>query len=161
MIQAYLKSTVKRKKGGSLRNAIFFMCRMLHCNSYLTIQYSILFSSKVSNLSSLNSWEAQVRKGILEFLVLTELSASKGGYGYDIFQKIKIKPSMDVTESAIYPILNKLAKDGLLESVKEKSALGPPRRRYSVTALGEVRRLHMSYFIKDLITTLEENTKKL
>ncbi len=103
----------------------------------------------MDNSSTLNSWEAQVRKGILEYLVLLELS-SGDGYGYDILQRIRKRPAMDVTESAVYPILNRLAKEGLLSSVKEKSNLGPPRRRYTLTSLGKIRLLKMSHFIEEL-----------
>lgn len=99
--------------------------------------------------NELTSWEAQVRKGILEYLVLHELS-NEDGYGYDILQRIRKRPSMDVTESAVYPILNRLAKDGLLSSVKEKSNLGPPRRRYTLTSLGRVRLLQMKHFTDEL-----------
>lgn len=105
--------------------------------------------------TELTSWEAQVRKGILEYLVLHELS-NGDGYGYDILQRIHRRPSMDVTESAVYPILNRLAKDGLLSSVKEKSNLGPPRRCYTVTSLGRVRLLQMKHFIEELQVGLNQ-----
>jgi len=100
------------------------------------------------------TWEAQVRKGILEFLVLVELSR-ESGYGYETVQRIRKRPAMEVTESAVYPILNRLATEGLLRSVQEKSQMGPPRRRYSLTALGKVRLLHMTHFISELKAGLE------
>jgi len=104
----------------------------------------------------LSSWEAQVRKGILEYLVLEELEI-EDGYGYDVLQRIRKRPAMEVTESAVYPILNRLAKEGLLSSVREQSSLGPPRRRYTATSFGRVRLLKMKHFIGELEKGLKSN----
>nr|WP_246459725.1 PadR family transcriptional regulator [Puniceicoccus vermicola] len=90
---------------------------------------------------------------------MRELSRG-GGYGYDILRRIRKFPAMEVTESSVYLILGRLAKEGLLSSTKEKSSLGPTRSLYAVTALGRVRLLHMKQFIVELQACLAPSQGK-
>ena len=103
----------------------------------------------------MDSWEAQVRKGLLEFCLLQQLQQSEQSYGYELLQRLRALPGMEVTESAVYPILNKAANEGLVMVWKEKSPSGPPRRWYRLTDFGTTRLEQMRPFIADSCETLK------
>jgi len=94
-------------------------------------------------------WKAQVRKGLLEYAVFKVLQEGES-YGYEILQSVQSYTSMQVTESAIYPILAKSAKEGLLSAHKMKSPSGPSRRYYTLTPQGKVWLAKMNVFIQQL-----------
>lgn len=100
------------------------------------------------------AWEVQVRKGLLDYITLKILSAQPL-HGYGIVQKVRDYPSFTVTESAIYPVLSKFLKEEVLTTSSEASLLGPPRRVYYLTALGQTRLISMEYFIKSMNRSLE------
>ena len=58
--------------------------------------------------------------------------------GYDLKKKFEqsLRNFWNAELSQIYPVLQKLEKDGLLKSEREASSSGPPRRVYSRTARG-------------------------
>ncbi|MCL2873428.1 MAG: PadR family transcriptional regulator [Defluviitaleaceae bacterium] len=55
-------------------------------------------------------------------------------YGYDLTQKVKA--SVEVSESTLYPVLRRLFKEGLLETYDEPFD-GRNRRYYKITSKGE------------------------
>lgn len=79
--------------------------------------------------------KAQMRKGVLEFCILSLLSGQEA-YTSEILTTLK-ESRLLVVEGTIYPLLNRLKKDGLLTYRWEESASGPPRKYYKVTPLGE------------------------
>lgn len=83
-------------------------------------------------------WQTQLRKGLVEFVVLL-LLRRREAYGYQILEELTKSPAFEITESTLYPVLARLAKEGALAVRIEKSPHGPPRRYYRVT--GEGRRL--------------------
>lgn len=60
--------------------------------------------------------------------------ADKDTYGYDLTQKVSF--SFEVSESALYPVLRRLSKEGLLCSY-DKSFDGRIRKYYHITDLGQ------------------------
>lgn len=54
-------------------------------------------------------------------------------YGYDLTQKVG--NTIDVSESALYPVLRRLSKDGLLETY-DKQFDGRNRKYYRITPEG-------------------------
>jgi PadR family transcriptional regulator PadR len=77
----------------------------------------------------------QLRKGILELAILGALSRGRH-YGYSLVRTISGSVAIDLTEGTIYPILGRLAKEGLVESEWVESSQGPPRKYYRLTAKG-------------------------
>lgn len=84
---------------------------------------------------SLENTKAQMRKGILEFCILLLIAQSKKMYGSDILKELK-KIELIVVEGTLYPLLNRLKRDGLLHYTWEESKNGPPRKYYEVTPKG-------------------------
>lgn len=78
----------------------------------------------------------QLRKGILELAILACLSRGRH-YGYSLVKTISGDKEIDLTEGTIYPILGRLAKEGLVQSEWVESSQGPPRKYYTLTVKGE------------------------
>jgi PadR family transcriptional regulator PadR len=77
----------------------------------------------------------QLRKGILELAILGALSRGRH-YGYSLVRTISDASDIDLTEGTIYPILGRLAKEGLVQSEWVESSQGPPRKYYTLTVKG-------------------------
>ena len=80
-------------------------------------------------------WVPQFRKGLLEFIILLRLQQGDT-YGYELAMQIKEVTSIDVAEGTLYPLLNRLKRDGLVISEWQKSDNGSPRKYYDITPLG-------------------------
>lgn len=79
--------------------------------------------------------KAQMRKGILEFCILTIISQEKT-YSSDIIKELK-KTDLIVVEGTLYPLLSRLKKSGFLSYSWEESKNGPPRKYYTLTPKGQ------------------------
>ncbi|MCJ1976551.1 PadR family transcriptional regulator [Lactococcus paracarnosus] len=79
--------------------------------------------------------ESQMLKGILDGCVL-RIIANGEVYGYELIQKLKVSGFETAVGGTIYPILQKLEKNGDVSSVTKKSAEGPDRKYFQVTAKG-------------------------
>ncbi len=77
----------------------------------------------------------QLKKGVLDICVLHVL-IKKDAYGYQLLKELQ--SAMDVKESTVYPILNRLSKENLLESYTQGSPDGPPRKYYRITKHGQI-----------------------
>jgi len=80
-------------------------------------------------------WVPQFRKGLLEFIILLKLQQGDI-YGYELAVEIKKLTSIEVAEGTLYPLLNRLKRDGLLTSEWKKAEVGSPRKYYEITPLG-------------------------
>ena len=80
--------------------------------------------------------KSQFFKGTLEGCILKIINDDEV-YGYEIAEKLKRFGLDEVSEGAIYPLLLRLEKNGLLNSEKKESALGPKRKYYTLTNLGK------------------------
>jgi PadR family transcriptional regulator PadR len=74
-----------------------------------------------------------VASTLLDACVLGVLS-KEPTYGYDLTQRIKT--TIDVSESTLYPVLRRLLKEGLLSTYDEPFD-GRNRRYYSITSKGK------------------------
>lgn len=84
---------------------------------------------------NLENTKAQMRKGILEFCILSILSG-KEAYTGEIIDQLK-DAKLIVVEGTLYPLLTRLKNAGLLNYRWEESSSGPPRKYYKLTAEGE------------------------
>src|SRR6187431_2097183 len=98
-------------------------------------------------MSNLENTQAQMRKGVLEFCILSIL-ANGEVYPSDIIGKMK-SAKLIVVEGTLYPLLTRLKNAGLLAYNWVESNSGPPRKYYKLTPLGEE-------FLKELRVTWAE-----
>ena len=78
----------------------------------------------------------ELLKGVLEGCVL-EIISRDTTYGYDITQRLRTLGFADVVEGTVYTILVRLEKNGLVDTEKKPSAVGPPRKFYRLTDQGK------------------------
>lgn len=83
-------------------------------------------------------WEVQMRKGMLELILLTTL---KGGrfYGLEILNRLGRFDTMRITEGTLYPLLDRLKREGLLSAEWQQEGDTRPRKYYQLTAMGEAK----------------------
>lgn len=74
-------------------------------------------------------------KGVLEGMIL-EIISRGTTYGYEITQQLRGLGFDDVVEGTVYTILVRLEKRYYFSIEKRPSAVGPPRKFYSLTDLG-------------------------
>lgn len=79
---------------------------------------------------------SQLLKGILEGSVLSIISRGET-YGYEILLILEKYGFNDIYEGTLYPILTRMEKKGIISCRKAKSPLGPKRKYYSITKIGE------------------------
>ncbi|TND08333.1 MAG: transcriptional regulator PadR-like family [Bacteroidetes bacterium] len=91
--------------------------------------------------------KAQMRKGVLEFCILSILSEGDA-YPTEIIERMK-SARLVVVEGTLYPLLTRLKNMGLLTYRWEESTSGPPRKYYRLTELGQ-------QFLKELESTWDE-----
>ena len=89
------------------------------------------------------SWAAQMRKGLIELCVMAALRDGEA-YGYQILQRLSRAEALTISESAVYPILARLAAEGMVKVRVGPSPNGPPRRYYKLTRPGETRLAEMA-----------------
>lgn len=103
-----------------------------------------------------DNWTVQVRKGLLEYCVLSAL-AEKERYGYELVKALVAIPGLGVTEGTLYPLLSRLRVQGLISSRLEESVEGPARKYYSLTRPGN----DLLKIMTDYLSVLNEGTEKL
>jgi len=78
--------------------------------------------------------ETQMRKGMLVYCVLLLCREGKI-YSSEIIRQLR-QAELIVVEGTLYPLLNRLARDGLLGYEWKESEQGPPRKYYWLTDEG-------------------------
>lgn len=96
---------------------------------------------------NIENTKAQMRKGVLEFCILSVLK-DKEAYTSEILDTLK-NAKLLVVEGTVYPLLTRLKNDGLLNYRWEESLSGPPRKYYELTKLGHT-------FLNELNSTWTE-----
>ncbi|MGV8845062.1 PadR family transcriptional regulator [Tessaracoccus sp.] len=81
------------------------------------------------------SHDPQLLKGVLGMLVLRVL-ADEETYGYELVSRLTNRGLAGISTGTVYPVLNRLEREGLLDSRLVASTAGPARKYYGVTAAG-------------------------
>ena len=97
---------------------------------------------------NLENTQAQMRKGILEYCILTILHKKKEAYPSEILETLK-EAKLIVVEGTLYPLLTRLKNMELLSYRWEESQSGPPRKYFALTKMGKA-------FLEELDTTWSE-----
>lgn len=107
------------------------------------------YNETIVNIKPMNieNTKAQMRKGVLEFCILSVLK-EKDAYTSEILDTLK-NAKLLVVEGTVYPLLTRLKNDGLLSYRWEESTSGPPRKYYGLTDEGKE-------FLKELSITWTE-----
>jgi PadR family transcriptional regulator PadR len=109
-------------------------------------------------MSNLENTKAQMRKGVLEFCIM---SVMEGGevYPSDIINKLK-DSKLIVVEGTLYPLLTRLKNAGLLTYRWVESKSGPPRKYYTLTPIGKKFLEELASEWNSLVETVKHLTTK-
>ena len=77
----------------------------------------------------------EMLKGTLEGIVLAIL-AKRSAYGYEITTWLREQGFADLVEGTIYAVLVRIEQRGFVDVDKVPSEKGPPRKVYTLNALG-------------------------
>lgn len=97
---------------------------------------------------------SSIRKGLLEFLVLTIISA-RTVYVADILKRLSAT-DFATQEGTLYPLLSKLRREGLVNYEWQESESGPPRKYYGLTAAGKKHLAELDDYWAGITRTVTE-----
>jgi PadR family transcriptional regulator PadR len=80
-------------------------------------------------------WEVQLRKGVLEFVILLSLR-DREQYGFELISGIAKRAALELSEGTLYPLLLRLSKDALVTSRLAGGDGGAPRKYYALSPDG-------------------------
>ena len=106
---------------------------------------------------NIENTKAQMRKGILEFCILSLIS-QREMYVSDLMEALK-KGQLNVVEGTIYPLLTRLKNVGILSYRWEESSEGPPRKYYQITDKGSEFLAELEKTWNDLTNSVNQITK--
>lgn len=102
--------------------------------------------------------KAQMRKGVLEFCILSILQDGDA-YTSEILSQLK-DAKLLVVEGTVYPLLTRLKNAGLLSYRWEESTSGPPRKYYALTETGNLFLNELNTTWNDLVSAVNTVTSK-
>lgn len=82
--------------------------------------------------------ESQMRKGVLELMVLAALDRQPS-YDGALRDTLARADGLELSTGTLYPLLSRLRTGGVLTTHWEESPVGPPRKIYSLTDVGKTR----------------------
>jgi PadR family transcriptional regulator PadR len=74
-------------------------------------------------------------KGVLDLCVLARLSCGEA-YGYELARGLEEDGFGEIKGGTLYPLLNRLERDGMVATYWRPSDQGPDRKYYRITASG-------------------------
>jgi PadR family transcriptional regulator PadR len=102
----------------------------------------------------LENTKAQMRKGILEYCILSVLSRNSC-YASDIIKELK-EAEVIVVEGTLYPLLTRQKNAGLLSYRWEESQQGPPRKYYELTTDGRTYLADLDKSWQELVDSVNQ-----
>jgi PadR family transcriptional regulator PadR len=103
--------------------------------------------------STVENVRSQMRKGVLEYCILSILSR-KEAYASSIIDELKAA-NMIVVEGTLYPLLIRQKNQGLLSYRWEESTQGPPRKYYVITDKGRAVLAEMDAAWQEIVSTIQ------
>ena len=103
--------------------------------------------------SNVDNIKSQMRKGVLEYCILSTLRRNDA-YASALIVELK-EAKMIVVEGTLYPLLTRLKNQGLLSYRWEESTQGPPRKYYSLTEKGKEAISEMDAAWREVVDSVE------
>ncbi len=100
----------------------------------------------------------EMLKGVLEGCVL-EIISREETYGYEITRRLNALGFRDVVDGTVYTILIRLEKNKLVDISQKPSAMGPPRKFFTLNDAGrkELRKFWEKWeFVSSKMDELKE-----
>lgn len=101
----------------------------------------------------IDNWKTQLRKGMLDIVIMNLLSQSSC-HGYEMVQQLKKIHGLKMREGNIYPILARLQQEKLVECYTKAGSEGPPRKYFKVTSAGQQTLVDMNTHWEQIIESI-------
>ncbi len=111
------------------------------------------------NEEFIHKWESQVKKGILELVVLNILN-NRDYYGYELIEEIRNYTLIDIAEGTLYPLLIRLKESNLVLSEWVEQDSGIPRKYYSITMDGKTTLKELNIYWENLTRSIQKITTR-
>lgn len=102
-----------------------------------------------------DKWQSQVKKGTLSFIILNVLKDNEY-YGYELIETIKQTTRIEIAEGTLYPLMNRLKKEELVESKWVEQESGIPRKYYTITKRGVETLKEMQAYWIDMNSSIQK-----
>lgn len=112
----------------------------------------------MSKAIKVGNTKAQMRKGVLDYCILSLIAGEGEMYTSDIIAKLK-EAKLIVVEGTLYPLLTRLKDGGVLDYRWEESRTGPPRKYYRLTAEGGEFLKELNDTWNDLVKAVNQATR--
>ena len=106
---------------------------------------------------NIENTQSQMRKGVLEFCILSIIKKGEA-YPSDIIEEMR-KGRMQLFEGTLYPLLTRLKNAGLLTYRWVESSSGPPRKYFSLTDAGVAFYDELQKTWEEMVGAVETVTK--
>ena len=100
-------------------------------------------------------WEVQLRKGTLELAILAALQ-QRTLYGLELLKLLQSLPSTSISEGTLYPLLDRLKRDALVDASWVTEGDSRPRKYYQLTEQGQSKLLQMRALWRQSVTDIEQ-----
>ena len=105
--------------------------------------------------NQLDKWQLQLRKGVLLYMVLSLLNKNEM-YGYALISALSVKMSASMAEGTIYPLLNRMVRNGNISFDWRIMESGPARKYYQITDTGRDLLAGMHSHWQGIVDNLQE-----
>lgn len=112
-------------------------------------------SQRSGDSLAVERWEVQARKGVLELVVLAALWSGRL-YGLELIRRLEDDAQLPVPEGTLYPLLNRLRAEGLVDAEWVEAEAGHPRKYYRLTAEGRRRVVQMARVWRRFTTGIDQ-----
>jgi PadR family transcriptional regulator PadR len=102
----------------------------------------------------MEKWEVQLRKGTLELAILAALQ-QRTLYGLELLKLLQSLPSTMITEGTLYPLLDRLKRDELVDAQWVQEGDSRPRKYYQLTPLGRQKLTDLTRLWRQSVTDIE------
>ncbi len=102
-----------------------------------------------------DKWEVQLRKGTLELVILALLQ-QRTLYGLELLKQLQQFKSTAISEGTLYPLLDRLKRDGLIDAAWVQENDTRPRKYYSLAAAGVERLSALVLLWRQSVTDIEQ-----
>lgn len=112
-------------------------------------------------IMNIDSWKSQLRKGAAELAVLALLDQTPSS-GIALVKRVEPHPHIGLSGGALYPLLNRLEREGKIAGRWSSETVGRPEKSYAVTEDGKAwlaaMREARTLFDQDMKAILEAQT---
>lgn len=113
---------------------------------------------KIKKEMNIENTQSQMRKGVLEYCILSIIKRSEA-YPGDIIDEMK-GAGLQLLEGTLYPLLNRLKNTEMLTYRWVESTSGPPRKYFRLTEKGNEFYVLLEATWNELATGVETLTRK-